>query len=670
MAAGFDPARLQRVQDFINNEVPENMRSKVLAKVRDELRNNDLFMDQFARDPAVEPREDLTFLNRTPLPGMINPEWMDTARQNLPFSAAELGREWEGVARNVPELLKTLAGIAVDIPTAPASALGLDRIKPGQGGQMEFVSDPPNRAVEFGKGAYRSIFDPQESARHPLGALSGLASLFQPWIKAPAAAKVAGVLADPVTSAIGGTLKLSREAAKKAKLPEAVRAASELVGGVTTEVFGATTGEGGEAVRGLVESGVSSPKRAATARAQIKKGKERSIGTETIDSIKSDLDRLGEVKDKALKAARDVRIDMDGVKRRIFGEPIIGPDGNMTFRGGILEPVEGGPGIEIIPASPNEPGAFLLRLGESANAPKTAGGSTWVKTDLHLAEYLSDANATALSKLLARIASKNRTISPLELDNLKVRIDAMEGLKPQAGDFVTRIRSEIRGTLGAEVPGYNKPVGQMDELYKFISNAERETGTKLLTRGTKASGEARPTKVQKALKEGFLDEGEAVKEVVEGLDERYDLGLKDRIPARMMSTKRPKGLIAKSAASAGVSNLIRAGLAAALGGGATVAAGPLVGGLLMLGSVSPWVVGRAAIELGATTRQVSRLKDYTRDLLSKAKANGINVSKMGFAELIERTQNLEESQGEAGQLIRALNRIDASSIGGPSPSVR
>lgn len=654
MPAGIDPARLQRVQQELSG-LPEEQRKKVIGNLRDKLRGNELFMDQFVPDPAVEPREGLSmFLQASP--PIINPEYLSTAGQNLPFSAAELGREFEGAFSHPKEMLKALAGIVRDVPTAPASALGLT---PGQ----------PNRAEDFVKSVGSSIFDPEESARHPLGALAGLASLFQPMAKGPMAKKLLGAAADPITTAVAGTLKLGKEGIKKARVPEAASRVGEVAGGLATEVFGATTGEGGGNIRGLVQSGVASPHRASRARAELKEGSDRAIGRETVDQIQERIDELGTEKRAVLTEsnARGVRIDMESLKRRLFGEPTFDADGNLTFEGGVLQPVEGSPGIEIIPASPDTPGAFLLKIGDSANAPKTAGGSTWVKTDIDMAEFLNDADASKLSKLLARIASKNGTISPLELDNLKVRIDHIKGLEGSAQGMTTAIRQEIRAALGAEVPGYNKPVGEMDELFTFLDEAEAEVGTNLRRHGKAPSQQARPTKVQRALKKGFGDESEGAREAIEGLDASFDdLHLRDRLPAHAMHSFKPKGLIGKSAASTAV----RATLTAALAGTSAVMLNPIIGGLVGLAAVSPQAVGRIAIELGAGTRQAQRLVQLTQDAIKKAQASGLDVSKMGFAELLERTQNLEESQEPSGQFLRTLNRIDTSSIGGPPPPVR
>jgi len=72
---------------------------------------------------------------------------------------------------------------------------------------------------------------------------------------------------------------------------------------------------------------------------------------------------------------------------------------------------------------------------------------------------------------------------------------------------------------------------------------------------------------------------------------------------------------------------------------------------------SPKVVGRAAIEAGATARQAQRLTDFIKKSSASAEAAGINTSTMSVSQLVQRMSNLQEEEQPKGQFLRSLNRI-------------
>jgi hypothetical protein len=165
----------------------------------------------------------------------------ETAWRNLPFSAAEMGREGEGFIRSIldePEgsrmaLLKTLGRLG----------LGALEVGPGgTGGSAGMFTDSPSlrqispRAEEFiemKRQMGRSIGDPDEIARHPLGALSTLFGLAQPFKpKTGMGRKVIDAGSTPLVDVVKETGKKAGWVTKKIK-GAAGASLSELLGAMT-----------------------------------------------------------------------------------------------------------------------------------------------------------------------------------------------------------------------------------------------------------------------------------------------------------------------------------------------------------------------------------------------------------------------------------------------------
>jgi hypothetical protein len=631
---------IRKLEEELNKLSPEE-RSLQISKLKDKLRDNDLFMDRFVPDPAVEPAEDLTFFEdarerarqgKGPNPlAPLNPEFLQTAWRNLPFSGAELGRETEGLVRDLPSVLKALAGIVLDLPTAATDALGIR--EPEQVAQSRGAPSAgrtgENRAVEFGRALAKSVTDPREVARHPLGALATVAAPVAGRSRALAAA------ADPLATGIGLLAKGGKAAAKKARIPAAAAKTVDFGGKIAAELFGATSGKGGENVLGNVESGASSARRAGVARKQLREGTRKDIGTDTIEAIEKKLEDLTKVKNKALKDSKDQLLDTADIRREIMGD--------------IDKAGEGGLFVE------DDIRATVGRAASKKGAVEFDGDLV----ELEFSHIPSKSDRKTIKKMLADIGEGPARMSPVTLDDVKLGIDdVIKSLKSdRAVRIATRIRQKIRAKLD-EVEGYSEPVSEMSDLFDVLDEHQEELGARLRREGKKKPG---GTRVAKALGKGFVDEGDAIRDVVTDLDLRFEgLDLQDRLPAQAMSRLAPSSLVGRAEGASAV----RSALTVAMTGGAGAAAGGPIGGLIgsVLGvmSVLPRVVGRAAIEFGATTRQAQKAADFARDIGDKAKAAGINTSNMTFGQVIQRTLNLEESEQPKRQLLRNLNRIDLS----------
>ena len=602
---GETAQRMRKLEEILRRHPPD-VQEKILARVRDKYRDDDLFMERFAPDPAVEPAEDLTFFDDSYR--HISPEFEATARANLPYSAAELGREAEEIGRHPFNFLLNLAAIARDVPGAPASALGL--VAPGQ--------SPDNLAVDFTKELWKSVSDPREVARHPLGAVSTVLS--------------------PVKGPVMPALRRAGRAIKKTG--PAVRKALEVGGKVSSELPGMTTGEGGMGIRDLVGSGVGSGQRATRARTQIGTGTAKDIGNTVINRIKTELDGLRKQKDIALKKfdepvdGRQRVLDVENIGREILG------DLDQAGEGGILA----SKGVRA-----------KVRRAEEGSKSAVRVGDEWVEIELNSITKKSDQRA--IIQIIEEVTEKRR-LSGAELDDLKLRLDDVyDGLRTVRGRrLIAKLRAPFREKLG-EIEGYNRPVQAMSELFDFLDEAESELGRGIILR---SKGKKTPvaSRVSEALQKGYTPKGAAVlSDVVNKLDERFSgLGLRDRLPAQRMQSIIPSGLIGR----AGVAEAARMALLTIIAGGAYYSGSPavaIVGAVMGLGVSSPKVVGRAAIEAGATARQAQRLTDFIKKSSASAEAAGINTSTMSVSQLVQRMSNLQEEEQPKGQFLRSLNRI-------------
>jgi hypothetical protein len=597
--------KVRRLEAVLRRYSPD-VQEEMVTYIRDKYRDDDLFMERFAPDPAVEPAEDLTFFDDSYR--HISPEFEATARANLPYSAAELGREAEEIGRDIPGFLGKLAAIGRDLPGAPASALGL--VPPGQ--------SPDNLAVDFTKELWKSVSDPREVARHPLGAVSTVLS--------------------PVKGPVRPLLRQAGKVIKKTA--PTVRKAFEVGGKVSSELPGMTTGEGGMGIRDLVGSGVGSGQRATRARTQIGTGTAKDIGNTVINRIKTELDGLKKQKDIALKkfdepvAGRQRVLDVENIGREILG------DLDQAGEGGILA----SKGVRA-----------KVRRAEEGSKSAVRVGDELVEIELNSITKKSDQRA--IIQIIEEVTEK-RQLTGAELDDLKLRLDDVyKGLGSDRGRrLIAKLRAPFREKLG-EIEGYNRPVQEMSELFDFLDEAEAELG-----RGTilRAKDKKKPvaSRVSKALQKGYTKEGAAVlSDVVNKLDERFSgLGLRDRLPAQRMQSMVPSGLIGR----AGVAEAARIALVTIIAGGAYYSGSPAVavaGAIGGLAISSPKVVGRAAIEAGATARQAQRLTDFIKKSSASAEARGINTSTMSVSQLVQRTLNLQEEEQPKGQFLRSLNRI-------------
>ena len=395
------------------------------------------------------------------------------------------------------------------------------------------------------------------------------------------------------------------------------------------------------ATRDLVESGVGSGQRATRARTQIGTGTAKDIGNTVINRIKTELDGLRKQKDIALKKfdepvdGRQRVLDVENIGREILG------DLDQAGEGGILT---------------SEGVRAKVRRAEEGSKSAVRVGDEWVEIELNSIPKKRDQRA--IIQIIEEVTEK-RQLTGAELDDLKLRLDDVyDGLRTVRGRrLIAKLRAPFREKLG-EIEGYNRPVQAMSELFDFLDEAEAELG-----RGTilRSKGKKTPvaSRVSRALQKGYTPEGAAVlSDVVNKLDERFSgLGLRDRLPAQRMQSIIPSGLIGRAGGAEAFRALIPVITGGGLGLGAGGVPGAIVGAAMGLAVSSPKVVGRAAIEAGATARQAQRLTDFIKKSSASAEAAGINTSTMSVSQLVQRMSNLQEEEQPKGQFLRSLNRI-------------
>tara|TARA_R110000737_G_scaffold31803_1_gene50178 strand:- start:506 stop:2164 length:1659 start_codon:yes stop_codon:yes gene_type:complete len=551
------PTRAEQLQSLSDDELMKLMQPIFAQQAQGGSQGETSIID-FLQQPEVEPtgQEGL-------LAGLSN------AAQNLPFSVAERGREFEQLARHP---LDTLSGLGQLLKG------GLDV------GAEKFGAEPTEAGKMARKagGQLMEDFTSKGLQRDPTAALSTLASVVAPGLKAGGLTKAAGVAniaADLPATAIRGLGALTKPARSGAR--KAAGAIAGGVGDITAEVLGRTTGSRAPAIREAFNAGREGVEQSGAFKQAVSDNiTKKDIGRQTIDALQEERSRLGDEVGGAVDTLGDTPLNVDDLLDQIdetlqgFGIK------NFTFPADFDKAAQG----KIIGAIER-----IMDLGDETSikpATQARRGIDQITESVGLDDR-------RMKKLLGELNSGLR-----ESINSVEDVGKANAAFSEFGSFLDDI---VEGDLGININRKKK---------------RKQAGVKVV----------------RALDEGREDELAALG-AVEG---RTGQNLRAQAAGQRLSTTPPVGLLG----SVGIGG-IAGGLA--VGGGVL---GGLSGAALAIplaALFSPRAVGRIAVHFGNNTRRAQAVIDEARKLSqSMPQIELQNISTLG--ELVQRATNQQDER--------------------------
>ena len=591
-----------------------------LRRLQPEVQDDTIF--DFARQPSVRTEEGFGFGD------LISPRGASTVAQNLPFSLAERGREFEQVIRSPLESLSALFDVGMGTLDVGAEAFGAQPTERGR------------QARQVGRTLVSEVTDPRKIAEDPLAALSNVASVAFPALRAgklPRAARAAQVASD-IPSAVAGPLAgLGLKAAERVAAPvvKAGRAAQEFSSEALADLLGVTTGAGGEKIRQAVIAGFE-----GNADAFRKAVDDRVIDADIAGQVEQQVrqikDDLGRAKGEFVELHARELLDTGDLREAIFGADgtldRLGVDVSFSPSRGLeigtpeqarFKPIQDAIQLidEIAPHGERNPFAEFRKIDEV----KQALDNLFKKGEVSGA--ITQDMRRAVNETLNQVEGFERVNAPLsKLNNFTEAVEQSFGFdfsRPRARELSPELSREVDEILGAEL------------------RPEEFTGTRPGRRLLSGLGENR----------------EAELRAITQLENLVGEPLRAQLSGAGLSQLPPKGLVGRGAAS----EILRGGIAAA-GGAGTFAAGqvsPILGVGVGLGSLalfSPRIVGKLATQVGLKANQIDQLRASIGSLREGAKLRGLSQT-ITLGEMLERVQRDQQREEEPLDAIGSLGAI-------------
>jgi hypothetical protein len=477
----------------------------------------------------------------------------ETAWRNLPFSAAEMGREGEGFIGSIldePEgsrmaLLKTLG------------RLGLGALEVGPGGTGGFgagmftdspalrqISPRAEEFIEMKRQMGRSIGDPDEIARHPLGALSTLFGLAQPFKpKTGMGRKVIDAGSTPLVDVVKETGKKVGIATKKIK---------GAAGASLSQLLGAMTGL--QAPQ-FIQSFAAAFEGNFGPFWKTLRGKTTSLlrGQKVIKALRELDKKTGKAKGDFVKANADVPVNTNGLMAE----------------------------VEALLADQD-----IIRTARRD------------RVDFKFPTRFEGAGISEIERAISLVDELGEFTSLRKLDDIKQSIAKLFKEGQQSGVATDGIADLVRARLD-QFEGYTRVNGRVEKTKKFLARVEAGLGIRTKTEmGIKGNPYQAGALMDAALVEGA---GSKLK-LLGQLEKVTGLPLRAEAAGSRGSRVLPVGLVARP---------VLAGLA----GGAVFTGSGLLGGSLLL--FSPGFSSSLAAIAGLTDLAAARVTKALRAAADK-----------------------------------------------------
>ena len=477
----------------------------------------------------------------------------ETAWRNLPFSAAEMGREGEGFIRSIldePEgsrmaLLKTLGRLG----------LGALEVGPGgTGGSAGMFTDSPalrqispraEEFIEMKRQMGRSIGDPDEIARHPLGALSTLFGLAQPFKpKTGMGRKVIDAGSTPLVDVVKETGKKVGIATKKIK---------GAAGASLSQLLGAMTGL--QAPQ-FIQSFAAAFEGNFGPFWKTLRGKTTSLlrGQKVIKALRELDKKTGKAKGDFVKANADVPVNTNGLMAE----------------------------VEALLADQD-----IIRTARRD------------RVEFKFPTRFEGAGISEIERAISLVDELGEFTSLRKLDDIKQSIAKLFKEGQQSGVATDGIADLVRARLD-QFEGYTRVNRRVEKTKNFLARVEDGLGirTKRTKKGIKGNPQQAGARMDAALVEG----AESKLKLLGRLEKVTGLPLRAEAAGSRGSRVLPVGLVARP---------VLAGLA----GGAVFTGSGLLGGSLLL--FSPGFSSSLAAIAGFTARQSNKVTKALRAAADK-----------------------------------------------------